>query len=240
MKAGFVQILAPVVVIIAMFFNNFSTQNGPIVLVGGGSIPVEAVQWLERRQLNGEQLVVTCDIESSIRKWSPLLTDPLFISPEEFTESRLSNTALIVIEGGDQWDYLHRRPLNGSVLQKAHAMGIPILGTSAGAMILGDYFFTAEEGSITSEEAIKGERICLGHNFVKIKSLEGLFIETHCEERNRKGRLEVFLEKSGAKGGIGIDESTALCIDSDGSYHICGRGKVEFLNAHPHIAINTP
>lgn len=233
MKAGLMQILASIIVFVTIIFNNFSTQNGPIVLVGGGSIPKEAVEWLQERCLKGEHLVISCDIERSTNRWSSLLDNPTVISPEELTEERLENTALIVIEGGDQWDYLSQESkcrLNGEVIQKAHIMGIPILGTSAGAMILGNYFFTAEKGSINSEQAQKGERVYIGHDFVKIKSLEGRFIETHYTERERKGRLEAFLEKSGAKMGIGIDEATALCIDKDGSYHICGVGKVEFVN----------
>ncbi len=231
MKAGLLRILASAVVIITMFFNNFTSENGPIVLVGGGPIPFEAIQWLEKRALDGHELIISCDSTTrSAAPWESLLSRPLVIAPEELTEDKLPTTSAIIIEGGDQWDYLQLRPINGKVIEKAHQMGIPILGTSAGAMILGQHFFTAEKGTINSEQAQRGERICLGHSFVRIKPLDGLMVETHYRERGRKGRLEVFLKESGAKGGIGIDESTALCIDKDGSYHICGKGGVEFLN----------
>ena len=94
--------------------------------------------------------------------------------------------------------------------------GILILGTSAGAMILGEFYFSAKYGTISSEEAMANpdeERICIEKKYVNIPCLKDTLVESHYRNRDRQGRLKIFLQKAGPTAkGIGLDESAALCI----------------------------
>lgn len=207
-------------------WTNPEPKVGPIVLIGGGKIPHQAIEWVKPRSRFDNVYVVTYNFDKSNR-WLNLFKSVTLILPKELTEKHLNNIGCLVIDGGDQWNYLNQ--LDGNIVEKAHRQGVPILSTSAGAMILGEYYFSAEQGTVDSDEAARGERICLGKSFVQIKHLEKTLVDTHYRNRDRQGRLKVFMEKSGADRGIGIDERTALCIDSDGSYYICGEGEVAFV-----------
>lgn len=200
-------------------------HKGVVILVGGGDIPTEAIDWMKSKSPLKQYIVVTCDPVRSER-WNSILGCVSFVLPEQLTEAALNGIAGLVIDGGDQWNYLQR--LNGYIIGLAHNRGISVLGTSAGAMILGEHFFTAEKDTITSEEALADERVCVGRGFAKIDLLEGIFVDTHYSERNRAGRLGVFLEKSGAMFGLGIDEATALCIEN-GKCMVFGQKRVNIL-----------
>jgi hypothetical protein len=200
-------------------------QQGKIVLVGGGRIPTDAIAWFKKQAKSGKYLVITCQPEKST-KWFDLIGQVELIYPELLPKISLQNVAAIVIDGGDQWEYITR--LDGKILKKAHDRGIPILGTSAGAMILGGHFFTAEQGTIDSLQALQNEGVCLGCNFTNIKLFENCIIDTHFKEREREGRLKVFIKKSGAKFGIGIDERTALCFDGK-KIIVMGEGGVTII-----------
>ena len=200
-------------------------KSGPIVLVGGGNIPNEAIKWMKSKSKSDKFVIVTLN-KDRCERWKEFFGDPELFYPDELKKS--DGIGGLVIDGGDQWQYVNK--LNGKVVEEAHKKGIPILGTSAGSMILGEYYFSAEQNSITSEEAEKGERVCIGKNFVQLEKLKNTFVESHYTERNRKGRLKVFMEKSGATRGLGIDESTALCIDEDGTHTTFGEGNVEVVS----------
>lgn len=223
------KIFAVAISMIAVFLL-FMTINlpkqGKIVLVGGGRIPQDAIAWFKKQAKSGKYLVITCQPEKSTR-WFDLIGQVELISPESFNITTLHNIAAIVIDGGDQWEYITR--LDGKILNKAHEMEIPILGTSAGAMILGDHFFTAEKGLINSHQAIQNENVCLGTDFANIQLFKYCIIDTHFTEREREGRLKVFMEKTNAKFGIGIDERTALCFDGKKAI-IMGEGNVTVIN----------
>lgn len=234
MKTLFAFCLLTVILLTYLFCNK--EQNGSIVLVGGGSpIPSEIFQWVSDHKSKGNVLLVTTDDEIGM-KWDNLFKLDIPVSvipPEDLTIARIKDIGAILIDGGDQYHYLSR--LNASVLQVAHENNILIFGTSAGAMILGEFYFTAEHGTISSEETLKNpddQRICIDRNFLKIKSLEKSLVDSHYLERDREGRVRVFLKKchnQGLSRGIGIDEGTALCIDPEGKTKVIGNGGVHFI-----------
>lgn len=222
-----------------------SCENpGPVVLVGGGKIPQDAIVWLKQKSKTNNFVVITCNRDNgefteddpnfinlitlrSNNRWVKMLENVQFVLPEDFSKTSLVGIGAIIIDGGDQWNYLTR--LDGNAIQKAHEAGIPIMGTSAGAMILGEYYFSAENGTIGSDELDeRPERLCLGHQFVSLPCLKGVLIDTHFSERQRNKRLQTFIEKVGASYGIGIDEETALCIDKK-DCSIVGKGGIKLL-----------
>lgn len=181
------------------------------------------------------QFVLVSSDDKIGKKWKELLAlgDRVSImQPEDLTARKLQGVSGIFINGGNQSDYLSR--FSPKVLQTAHESGILLFGTSAGAMILGEFYFSAEHGGITSEEAQADpneQRICIGSDFLKIKALKNTLVDSHYSEREREGRLHVFLDRGRDKGlykGIGIDESTALCIHRN-QVDVIGEGGVHFI-----------
>ena len=151
---------------------------------------------------------------------------------------RVGHAEAVWIAGGDQWDYLGRwgRAVLHSVASKAgrHAVG----GTSAGAMILGGGAFSARTGAVGSAEALS-DPLALQTTVVTATptqpELERMLIDTHFTQRDREGRLLVFLAILGAMSesnpakatyGVGIDERAALVIRGDSArvYAPAGRG----------------
>ena len=134
----------------------------------------------------------------------------------------------IFLGGGDQSKYVRfwkGTPLNE--LLDAHVRaGKPIGGTSAGLAILGAYSYGAMDGgSLQSKVAFKnplGSAVTLVRDFLHLPYLTNVITDTHFAARERQGRLIVMIarlaheEKNPAITGIGVDESSALCIDAHG------------------------
>lgn len=218
-------LMAMAIFLLSLSFLGAEEKVGSIVLVGGGSIPPECISWMKNKCQSDKIVVVTLYKERG-QRWKDFFGEPIFFLPEELKIEDLNGVGGLVIDGGDQYEYIQR--LNGKVVNEAHRRGICILGTSAGSMVLPEHYFSAEEGSISSEEAIAGQHICLGRNFVSIPMLKNTFVESHYTERNRQGRLKIFMEKSGAKIGLGIDENTALCMYKN-NRDVFGVGTVSIL-----------
>lgn len=207
--------------------------TGYVVLMGGSSVPPIVFEWMVEHKPEGKFLLIS--YSGSIgQRWQKLLDlnqEIEVITPDQLNAKRISGVGAILIDGGDQFKYISH--LDSKVLQKAHEKGIMIFGTSAGAMILGEFYFTAKNGTITSPEAIADRKsICIEHNFMNILCLKGALVDSHYTEREREGRLKVFIDcvkNQGCKTGIGIDESTALCIDPQGGMTVIGEGGVHML-----------
>lgn len=197
-------------------------------------MPSGLIKWIAETKPYGNFVLVSSDGKIG-RKWKDLMAlgeRVIVMQPEQLTETKLYGVSGIFIDGGNQSDYLSR--FSPKVLQTAHESGILLFGTSAGAMILGEFYFSAEHGSITSEEAQANpneDRIRIGSDFLKIKALKNTLVDSHYSEREREGRLHVFLDRGRDKGlfkGIGIDESTALCIHNN-QIEVIGEGGVHFI-----------
>jgi cyanophycinase len=224
-------IIALLLISVLSIFSATERNNyGDLVLVGGGPMPPGLIKWIIDKKPDGKILLITYDGLAGA-KWQELLSSNEsveIIVPEQFKFEKLSNVGAVLLDGGHQYEYIMR--LDPKVLESAHESGILIFGTSAGAMILGEYYFSAKNGGVTSEEACEnpnGDKICVDTNFLKLKKLKNTLVETHYSERDREGRLRVFIEKFKGRG-IGIDESTALCITGN-QIEVIGKGGVHFL-----------
>jgi beta-aspartyl-peptidase (threonine type) len=133
----------------------------------------------------------------------------------------------IFIAGGDQANYVRfwkGTPLNAALDAHVRA-GKPIGGTSAGLAILGRYAYGALDGhSMTAPRALAdplGPGMTLIGDFLHLPYLGNVITDTHFSARKRLGRLIGFVAKLRHEGhadvvGLGLDESTVLCIDGDG------------------------
>ena len=153
------------------------------------------------------------------------------------TQTLLSQVEALFVAGGDQWNYVVHwsgSPLDATIRALKDVKRIPFGGTSAGAMIWGGRIFDAAKGSVTSAEALADPfdtKVSLRPGlFGSAPILQPYLIDTHFSERNREGRLMVFLARSIESGylpkGLGIDERTALVIDADGIGTVHGSGFV--------------
>jgi beta-aspartyl-peptidase (threonine type) len=219
------------------------TEFGAL-LMGGGTEPDDAIEWLLAKAGGGDVVVLRASgsdgyndyfyreigCVNSVRSY-------VFGSREEAFDDAmldaLERAELIFLAGGDQAKYL--RYWKGTPVQtliNAHLRaGRPIGGTSAGLAVLGDTVYAAYRDSITSKEALKdpfSEHLTLESGFLNVPFLGSVLTDSHFSERGRLGRLLAFqargIELRGKPLiGIGVDEETALVIDSEGMGRVFSR-----------------
>ena len=161
----------------------------------------------------------------------------------------------LFIQGGDQWDYI--RLWKDTPVQQAIAdvisRGAPVGGSSAGLAVLGEFVFSARNGTVYSSEALADpyhERVTLDRVLVDsprldlspYRYLRNIITDSHFQDRDRMGRLLAFLARLAQDGwttagrAIAVDEMTAVLVESDGSATVVdnrgasSRGAAYFLS----------
>ncbi|MHA7102221.1 cyanophycinase [Roseivirga pacifica] len=229
------------------------TPNFGITMMGGRTEHTEAMQWFINRANGGDVLVLRASgsdgynnylfnelgievnsVESIVVKTAEAANHPYVIK-------KIQQAEAIWLAGGDQYNYISvwgnspmKQALQNHISVKKGAIG----GTSAGMAVLGEWYFSAKNGSVTSEEALKNpydERVQLGNNFLQVPFLQNTITDTHYADRNRQGRHATFMARITHQTkqpafGIACDEYTAVCIGTNGIAHIYGR-KAEMDNA---------
>jgi beta-aspartyl-peptidase (threonine type) len=219
------------------------TEFGAL-LMGGGTEPDDGIEWLLGKAGGGDVVVLRASGSNGYNDYfySEIggvnsVRSYVFSSREEAFDNAmldaLEGAELIFLAGGDQAKYL--RFWKGTPVQtliNAHLRaGKPIGGTSAGLAVLGDTVYAAYKDSITSKEALKDPfsgDLTLESGFLNVPFLGNVLTDSHFSERGRLGRLLAFQARGVAlRGkpliGIGVDEETALAIDSDGSAQVFSR-----------------
>jgi cyanophycinase len=230
--------------------NTFTAAG--FALMGGGSDVDEAFRWMIQRSGGGDFVVIRA---SGTDAYNPYISqlgavdsvETLIIysrdgAENQFVVEKVRRAEALFIAGGDQADYI--RFWKGTALNEALNFlinrGIPVGGTSAGLAVLGEFIFAALNGTVYSSEALDNPynfRITLETNFLYIPVLRRIITDSHFAQRDRMGRLIVFLARILKDGwatvvrGIGIDEATALLVESDGWAQLAGRGAAYFLQA---------
>ncbi|OQY26956.1 MAG: hypothetical protein B6244_12035 [Candidatus Cloacimonetes bacterium 4572_55] len=217
--------------------------QGSIMLVGGGTESEVPGDWSEAPynwfvEQAGYGKIINIDV-SSPSPWYPdyflnvLGADSsshmLAIPTREEANSQeiyddLASADGIFIEGGDQWSYVSVWKGTGveDAIHEVFNNGGVIGGISAGAMILGQVVFDAQNGSIFSDELAYNPydpHLTFTDDFLDI--LPGVIVDTHFQWRARLGRFVPMLARRiqdfGDSDiiGLGIDEDSAVCIDAD-------------------------
>jgi len=142
---------------------------------------------------------------------------------------RIANAEAIWLAGGNQENYLRGWPAAvHDALAAARDRGVAIGGTSAGSVSLGEAAFDARAGSVTSAEALTDPfrtDVTLTYPSWAQPELSGAYVDSHFMDRDREGRLLVFLARFRAERGhervvgAGLDEGMALVIEN-GSYRV--------------------
>jgi len=139
----------------------------------------------------------------------------------------LDGAKAVFFTGGDQLKIATR--LGGTALleriEEIYRRGGIVGGTSAGATALGEMMLVGSphEGICKLSEI----QMTLGLGLVK-----DMIIDQHFSERGRIRRLLGAVAQNPRMLGIGIDEDTAVVMESDGTFHTFGSGAVYVVDGH--------
>ncbi|HVA62503.1 MAG TPA: cyanophycinase [Terriglobales bacterium] len=138
-----------------------------------------------------------------------------------FASRAIAQASAIFIAGGDQSNYINfwRHTPVARALDAAIRRGVPLGGTSAGLAVLGEFAYSAQHDppngpDLTAAAALANPfhpQVVLVRGFLAIPALREVVTDTHFHNRNRLGRLLVFMARILQAGdaarihGLGID-----------------------------------
>jgi cyanophycinase len=226
-----------------------STTAGQL-LMGGGTDVDAAFVWMINKSGGGDFVVIRAagtdaynpyiyelgavdSVETSIIKNRAAASDP-------FVVDKINNAEALFIAGGDQNNYVtlwKGTPVEDAIHNLVEK-SVPIGGTSAGLAVMGEFLFSAANGTIYSDTALSNpfnRKVALDRDFLVLPNMGRIITDSHFVTRDRMGRLVTFLARivqdgwaSSAKG-IGIDEMTAIAVEANGAATVLGSGAAYFL-----------
>jgi len=140
----------------------------------------------------------------------------------------LADAKAVFFTGGDQFKITTR--LGGTALseriEEIYRRGGVIGGTSAGATALGEMMLVVIPGAgITTV----GDAL---HMTPGLGLAKNMIIDQHFSERGRIRRLLGAVAQNPRMLGVGIDEDTAVVVESDGTLNTLGSGAVYIVDGH--------
>ncbi len=143
--------------------------------------------------------------------------DVIAIRPESRDEAhdpdlvaRLHTATGIFMTGGNQLklsSVVSGTPL-GQAIREAHARGVVVAGTSAGASIQSSHMVAFGGPGATPKQRMTQVAAGLG-------LLKDAVIDQHFDQRNRYGRLLMIVSQSPQLLGLGVDEDTAAVVTEE-------------------------
>lgn len=240
-----------------------------VCLMGGATENDSAMLWFLQKANGGDVLVLrTAGADgynsymynlqgANVNSVQTLVVPSTQAANDNYVKTQILNAEAIFIAGGNQADYVSfwkntalDTALNFFIQIKKGTIG----GTSAGMAILGDFYFSALNGTITSSVALSNPyhpNITLGvSDFIKHPFLKNIITDTHYDNPDRKGRHIVFIARLNSMGvntvyGIACDEYTAVCIDSNKIARVFGEApqyddNAYFIQINCEVNSNTP
>ena len=150
----------------------------------------------------------------------------------------VADAEVVFFAGGDQCNYV--RYFKGTGLERAvervHARGGGVGGTSAGLAIMGDVAYDAcSGGSATSAEALRdpyNKDVTFTYDFFDWPVLRGIITDTHFVERDRMGRTLAFVARQLKDTrykritALAVERETSVVSDRRGRARVLGKGPV--------------
>ncbi|MGJ8593668.1 MAG: T9SS type A sorting domain-containing protein [Aquaticitalea sp.] len=220
-------------------------QQG-ICLMGGASEKDEAMVWFLNKADGGDVVVLRAsgsdgyndyffsDLGVVINSVRTFVVHNEAGATDPYVLDKVAKAEAIWFAGGDQYDYVTmfrnnemETTLNNFINVKQGVIG----GTSAGMAILGNYYYSAENGTVTSDEALSNpyrNDMTLNYNdFLEVPFMQNVVTDTHFDDRDRAGRLTTFMARFttdyGMRSfGIACNEYTAVCVEPNGDAHVYG------------------
>lgn len=228
-----------------------TTTKSGIVIMGGGTDVDAAFRWMIDRSGGGDVVIIRATGTDAYNAYvkglgtvnsvETLKIDSRRLADDDGVAKIIREAEMLFIAGGDQLDYVNywkgtkvMAAINYLITEKK----VPVGGTSAGAAILGNYYFSAERGTLESSEALANPyatKVTIGRDdFLKFPLLQNVITDQHFTQRDRQGRVVAFLGRimkdwSKTPNAIAVDERTAVCINETGMATVLGTNKVFFL-----------
>ncbi len=227
------------------------TQPG-LLLAGGSTDGDTAMHWLLNKSGGGDVVIIRASGSTGYNEYlykmgrvnsvETLLINSRELADNDTVATIVRNAEALFIAGGDQWNYTQYwkgTKLNEAINYLINTKQVPVGGTSAGLAILGEYFFDAKHGSITSDAALMNplhEKMSINRHFIYSKWLKGMITDSHYTQRDRQGRHIAMMAKIRVEDkirikGLGVDEKTAVAIDGKGRMIVFGTNKAWFLQS---------
>jgi cyanophycinase len=228
------------------------TTSGGTVLMGGGTDVDDAFRWMITKSGGGDFVILRAagtDAYNSyvyttlggVNSCETIIIGSRADANDPAVETKIRNAEAVFIAGGDQANYVNF--WEGTRVEDAlnyliNTKKVPLGGTSAGCAIQGKNYFSAVNGTITTDQALANpynSLLTIGrNNFLNNSFLDNTITDTHFNNPDRRGRLVTFLARLSKDygiqpKGIGVDEQTAVCIDQNGSARVYGIGTAFFL-----------
>lgn len=217
-----------------------------VVLMGGGVEIDEAMQWFLQRAGAGDVVVIRAsgsngynnylyaELGVPVNSVETIVFHSADAASDSYVVQRIREAEALWIAGGDQWNYVNY--WRGNEVQDAieyliEEKGVTVGGTSAGMAILGEAYFSAQNGTITSATAMTNPfaaNMTIGFSdFLRVPFLESTITDTHFNNPDRRGRLMAFLARLTTDHdivprAIACNEHTAVCVDENGMARVFG------------------
>ena len=215
-------------------------------LMGGATENDNAMRWLLQKANGGDVVVIRSTgsngynnyfyttLGITVNSVETLVITSAAGATNPYVLNKVANAEMIWFAGGDQFNYVSyfkNNALEDIINNHINVKRAPIGGTSAGMAILGGKYFSAQNGSVTSTQALSNPyhaSVTLGINdFLNVPYLQDVITDTHFNNPDRKGRLMTFLGRIATDQGIrsfGIasNEYVAVCIDEFGKASVYG------------------
>lgn len=240
-----------------LWLNGVLAAPGFLLLIGGGgekftetSWEREPYQWAVDQSLNKRVAIIS--FYEQTRALPDFFEDELgaavarnFLINNDATANAqatydsLINYDVIFLKGGDQYNYYshYRGTRTEEAILQVYREGGVVCGTSAGLAVLGGVDYVAAEGSADPMEALvdpMNPDITLENDFLPF--LPGILLDSHVAERGRFGRLIAFMAhwqwtRQESLTGIGLDDMTAMAIDTSLHATVYGTGAANLYRA---------
>ncbi|MGE5379094.1 MAG: cyanophycinase [Bacteroidota bacterium] len=231
--------------------NVVTKTSGGLLLMGGSTDVDEGFQWMIKKSGGGDFVVIRATGTDAYDPWiyndlkgvdsaATIIIQNRAAAYDPFVLNKILNAEALFIAGGDQANYVEywkNTPVEDAINTLA-SRGVPVGGTSAGLAVLGQFVFSAVNGTVTSDTALSdpyNKKVALDRDFLSLPNMGGVITDSHFSARDRMGRLITFLARIVNDGwatqalGVGIDERTALTLEPNGNATVVGAGSVYFL-----------
>lgn len=214
--------------------------------MGGATEDDNAMVWFLERSQGGDILVLRAsgsdgyndyfysDLGVTVNSVETIVFNNITAATSSYIHEKIAAAEAIWFAGGDQYDYVtyfRDTPIKDLLNEAINERNIVIGGTSAGMAIMGDYYFSASNGTVTSEQALGNPyhpNITVeGDEFLLNDHLQDVITDTHYDDPDRKGRHVVFMSRiftdyNIPAKGIACEEYVAVCITPEWTASVYG------------------
>jgi len=220
---------------------------GGVCLMGGATEDDNAMTWFLEQANGGDILVIRAsgsdgynnyfytDLGVTVNSVESIVFNDATAADEPYIHQKIQNAEAIWMAGGDQWNYVsywRNTPIDSLINLAISDRKIVIGGTSAGMAILGEVYFTAENGTVTSATALNNPYATTvtidSADFLNVPFMDDVITDTHYDNPDRRGRHFVFMAKQMVDfgypfpKGIACEEYVAVCVDTFGIGRVYG------------------